>query len=265
VRSPLTAVLVAAVLGVGIAAAVDALPRGDDQGVRTTGARLGTDEAVAALRSAGVRGVITYSDQACRLHSVRLPDLSPAPAPTISSCEPHVPSAGIGAWKGDVVWSGLGFQTIQIVLPKETIDRAVRRWLDVDGLGVRAVQAVSLRERRYALLLEDDVGRTYMAFFNARRLLAVYPLFEADHSLRPSPSAHYVALLTRGSTLQVFTRAGQPQRLPPVANPHAIAWSPDDAWTALATSRSVYVFRSGEDDNTLPRIPLVVRDLDWDA
>jgi hypothetical protein len=265
VRSPLTVLVIAAVLGVGIAAAVDALPRRGGEDTRTVQPPLGTEEATAALRAAGVRGVITYSDQGCRLHSVRLPDLTPASAPTIRSCEPHVPSEGIGAWRGDVVWSGFGFGTIQVVLPRERIDRSVRRWIDADELGVRAVQAVSLQDQRYALLLEDEARRTYMAFFDANRLLALYPLVEADHTLRPSPGAHYVALLTRGSTLQVFTRAGQPQRLPPVANPHAIAWSPDDAWTALATSRSVYVFRSGEDDNTLPRIPLVVRDLNWDA
>ena len=163
-----------------------------------------------------------------------------------------------------MVWSGFGFRTIQVVLSRKSLDRAVSRRLETDRLGLRAVQAVSLQDGRYAVLLEDEARRTYAAFFEGNLALAVYPLVEADHTLRPSPGAKYVALLTRGSTLQVFTRAGHPQELPPVANPHAIAWSPDDAWTALATSRSVYVFRSGEDDETLPRIPLVVRDLDWD-
>jgi hypothetical protein len=50
-----------------------------------------------------------------------------------------------------------------------------------------------------------------------------------------------------------------------VPSPRTIAWSPDDDWTALATLESVYVFRSGEEENTLSRIPLAVRDLDWDA
>jgi hypothetical protein len=264
VRSPLTAVVVAAVLGVGIAAAVDALPEDPEEQRQTTPRVVAGEEAATALREAGVRGLLTYSDERCRLHTVRLPDLTAAPAPTISSCEPHVPTGGIGTWKGEVVWSGFGFRTIQVVLSRKSLERAVSRRLDSDRLGLRAVQAVSLRDRRYAVLLEDEVRRTYAAFFEGNLALAVYPLVEADHTLRPSPSAHYVAILTRGSTLQVFTRAGQPQRLPPVANPQAIAWSPDDAWTALATSRSVYVFRSGEDDDTLPRIPLVVRDLDWD-
>jgi hypothetical protein len=264
VRSPLTVLVVAVVLAVGFAAVVDALPEEREQQRRSPRPFVGGEETAAALRQAGVRGLLTYSDQGCGLHSVRLPDLTAASAPAIRSCEPHVPTGGIGTWKGKVVWSGFGFRTIQVVLSRKSLDRAVSRRLETDRLGLRAVQAVSLQDGRYAVLLEDEARRTYAAFFEGNLALAVYPLVEADHTLRPSPGANYVALLTRGSTLQVFTRAGHPQELPPVANPHAIAWSPDDAWTALATSRSVYVFRSGEDDETLPRIPLVVRDLDWD-
>jgi hypothetical protein len=265
VRPRLTAFVIVAVLGVGVAAAVDALPDGDDGVNKPAGPSAGTAEAVAALRSAGVRGLITYSDERCRLHAVRLPALRGARAPAITSCEPRFPTGGILAWEGNVVWSGLGFQTVQVVLTRERIDSAVSRWLDVGELGLIAAQAVSLAPRRYAMLLEDEAQADYLAFFEGDRALAVYPLSDEDHVLRPSPRGNYVALLTRGAGVQVFTRAGEPQRLPPVANPHAIAWSPDDDWTAIATSRSVYVFRSGEDDNTLPRIPLAVRDLDWDA
>jgi hypothetical protein len=265
VRPRLTALVIVAVLGVGVAAAVDSLRERETAASRpaTPDPRLG--EAVAALRTAGVRGVLTYSDDDCRLHAVRLPTLVSVRAPTITSCEPHVPSGGIGTWKGDVVWSGFGFRTIQVVLPRKTMERAVGRWLDAHGLSLRAVQAVSFGEERYALLLDDQAQLHYMAFFEGNRVLEVYPLSGEDHVLRRSPAGNYVALLTRGASVQLFTGAGQPQALPPVANPHAIAWSPDDTWTALATSRSVYVFRSGEDDNTLPRIPLVVRDFDWDA
>ena len=263
-RSRFTVLVLVGVLGVGVAAAVDALPERDDD--TTVSAPLaGSEEAAVALRNAGVRGVITYSDERCRLHAVRLPNLKPAPAPAIESCEPHVPTGGIGAWQGDVVWSGLGFGTIQVVLPREQVGRAVGRWLGVDGLDLRAVQAVSLEGRRYALLLEDEMHIRYLAFLEGSRVLELYPLSQESYTLRRSPRGSYVALLTRGASVQIFTRAGAPQRLPPVASSHAIAWSPDDDWTALATSRSVYVFRSGEDETTLPRIPLAVRDLNWDA
>jgi len=264
VRSRLTALVVVAVLGVGVAAAVDVLAKGDTHRPSEPAAPpSGAEEAIAALEAAGIRGRITYSDDRCRLHAVELPSLRELRAPEVTSCEPHIPTGGIGAWKGDVVWSGLGFRTVQVVFSRKTIDRAVSRWLGERSLGLRAVQAVGFAEERYAVLLADEAQFHYMAFFEGPRVLQLYPLADEDYVLRRSPVANYVALLTRGASVQVFTRAGLPQPLPPVANPHAVAWSPDDNWTALATRRSLYVFRSGEDDNTLPRIPLVVRDLDW--
>ncbi|HEX2045982.1 MAG TPA: hypothetical protein VHF23_10165, partial [Gaiellaceae bacterium] len=40
----------------------------------------------AALREAGLRGVLTYADADCRLHSLTLPDLEPHPAPADRQC-----------------------------------------------------------------------------------------------------------------------------------------------------------------------------------
>jgi len=97
-------------------------------------------------------------------------------------------------------------------------------------------------------------------------LLSRLPEGSEDDLLRPSPGGTYVALLAPGRPgVSVFTRTGARAQLPMVPSPRTIAWSPDDDWTALATLESVYVFRSGEEENTLPRIPLAVRDLDWDA
>jgi hypothetical protein len=268
VRPWLTALVVVGLLGVGLVAAFDALPEREDNASQpvTTDARL--SEAVAALRTAGIRGVLTYSDDECRLHALRLPSLRPAAAPAITSCEPHVPSGGVGAWKGDVVWSGLGFGTIQIVLSRGRIDRSVSRRFGVAGLALRARQAVSLGGQRYVVLVEGLAGERYLAFFQRRRLLIAYKLPDASEGdvLRPSPGGGYVAVLTPGRPgVSVFTRFGERVPLPRVPSPRVIAWSPDDSWTVVATLRSVYIFRSQEEAATLPLIPLSVRDLDWDA
>ena len=45
--------------------------------------------------------------------------------------------------------------------------------------------------------------------------------------------------------------------------PQAVAWSPDERWTALATSQSVYIYQSDQPDGRVVRVPLEVRDLDW--
>ena len=65
--------------------------------------------------------------------------------------------------------------------------------------------------------------------------------------------------------VSLFTRTGSPVSLPPVQNPHAIAWSADERWTVLATRWSLYVFESGSATSEIARIPLAVRDLDWAA
>jgi hypothetical protein len=268
VRSRLTALIILSVLGIGVAAAVDALPDKREDAARPAGPPSGTAAAVAALRTAGVRGLITYSDEDCRLHAVRLPSLRATRAPGVTSCEPHFPTGSILAWEGNVVWSGLGFGTVQTVLPRERIDRSVSRRFRAGGLGLRARQAVALGRQRYVVLGEGEAQDRYLAFFEARRLLIAYRLPEGseDDLLRPSPGGTYVALLAPGRPgVSVFTRTGARAHLPMVPSPRTIAWSPDDDWTALATLESVYVFRSGEEENTLPRIPLAVRDLDWDA
>lgn len=267
-RPRLTALLILGVLGVGVAAAVDALleREGDASQPVTTDAML--REAVAALRTAGIRGVLTYSDDDCRLHAVRLPSLSATRAPAVTSCEPRFPTGGIGTWEGDVVWSGVGFGTVQVVLRRERIDRVVSRRFRVRNLALRARQAVLLGEQRLVVLVAGEADERYLAFFEGGRLLIAYRLPASGDTvvLRPSPGGSYVAVLTPGRPgVSVFTRIGERVALPGVASPRVIAWSPDDNWTAIATVDSVYIFRSQEDATTLPRIPLSVRDLDWDT
>jgi hypothetical protein len=266
VRPRLTALVILGVLGVCLAAAVDVLSeRNDGPSQLVPNPRLG--EAVAALRTAGIRGVLTYSDDECRLHAVRLPTLRVTRAPAVTSCEPRFPTGGIVAWEGDVVWSGLGFRTMQVVLRRERIDRSVSRRFRVEGHDLSARQAVLLGGQRYVVLSEDEEER-YLAFFEGRRLLIAHRLPTGSDTvvLRPSPLGNYVALRTPARpAVSVFTRSGARIRLPQVPCPRTIAWSPDDNWTALATFDSVYIFRSQEEAATLPRIPLAVRDLDWDA
>jgi hypothetical protein len=105
-----TLALVAAVLALGLAAGVDAL-LGRGAEVEPTGARqpepaATTTEPTATgpteaeirqasddLRAAGITGVLTYTDQDCRVHAVDLPRLAPQPAGAERSCRFQV-SAG---------------------------------------------------------------------------------------------------------------------------------------------------------------------------
>jgi hypothetical protein len=274
VRSPLTAFVIVGVLGVALVAAVDTLSRGDGDAADRGESVLGTEEAAAALQTAGVRGVITYSDQSCRLHSVRLPDLTSLPAPTIRSCEPHIPTGGIGTWKGDVVWAGFGYRVVQVVLPQKVLTKAIRQHpagrLPLPGQparGYRAAQAVALGRGSYAVLVDAPRSSPLLAVFEGERLIFLLPptwVGQRDR-LRASPLGNYFAVLSmRPRTFRVFTKEGNLVPLPDVDNPKAIAWSPDERWTALANSSSLHIFASDEPRDVI-NIPLAVRDLDWDA
>jgi hypothetical protein len=271
-RRAATGVVLAAVVGLGVAAGVDALR--DDGKVESASRPRAAPPAVAAeLRAAGLSGTLTYSDERCRLHAVTLPGLESVPAPGVESCRPRFRSGGITAWQGDLVWSGLGFRTVQVVLTRQELSRAIapRLGLPPSGGFFRAVQAVWLGDRRYVVLADSMYAprERVLAAFDGERLRFVHPRWVVGgaRSMRPSPRGGYYALVGAGPAgVQLFARDGRPLEAPRVAEgSRAVAWSPDERWTALATRSAVYVFRTDEPEGRVLRIPLAVRDLAWRA
>jgi hypothetical protein len=282
VRRIATGLIVAALAALGLVAAVDALwspGESSPQAARqTTTAPLLARQpelAVSQLREAGVSGLLTYSDEDCRLHAVSLPELRPARAPSFEMCRPVTATGGLGAIDGEVVWSGLGYGTVQVVLSEEQLSRAIRAGLGMEAAedaGFRAVQAVSLGKERYVVLADStyEPRERVLAAFDGAETAFVHPRwFVANaRAVRPSPRGGYYALLgpgvVAGDGSPIFSRDGdqlaRPDGLP---DPHAIAWSPDERWTALATDESVYVYPTQEPERLVVRIPLPVRDLDW--
>jgi hypothetical protein len=231
------------------------------------------EKAVRQLRAAGVSGVITYSDEACRLHAVSLPELEPVRAPSFEMCRSATSAGGLVAFEGDVVWSGLGYGTVQTVLTSHELSRAVRNRLGIrpDGAGFRAAQAASLGKGRYVVLADSTDGpqERVLAAFEGTRTQFVHPRWRVGgaRAIRPRSSGRYYALI--GSELPgagvVFTRDGRAVATADgVGTPRGVAWSPDERWTAFATGENVYVFPT-EAQEPLIRIPLLVRDLGWTA
>lgn len=272
-----TWLVVAGLAAIGLAAAVDAL-REEPAVVRTEavtptvpGLGEGLSEAVRQLREAGVSGVLTYSDEDCRLHAVSLPDLEPVQAPSFEMCRPSTSTGELGVLAGDVVWSGLGYGAVQVVLPRARLSRAILGEAPGAAARFRAVQAVSLDHERLLVLAESTAREE-------ERVLAVFdgPDAEFAHltwwaggtrAVRPSPLGGYFALI-RGEPggTRVFTRDGRSVPLPAgVPLGRGLAWSPDERWTAVATRMSLYLFRTERPDDDVIRIPLAVRDLDWSA
>jgi hypothetical protein len=274
VRRTATWLLIGAVAALGLAAAVDALRQEPDRagaGRSPTTAEVPSRQlelAVRRLRDAGATGVLTYSDEACRLRAVSLPELEPVTAPAFTMCRPATPTRGVTAIDGEVVWAGLGYGTAEVVLSEEALSRGLQGGLDYpvyDDVEFRAVRAVGLDRGRYVVLAEstDDPRERVLAAYQGQRALFVHPGWWVGdaRALRPSSTGRYYALLGRHSPL--FTSDGHEVALPAgVPAARAVAWSPDDRWTAVATRASVYVFPS-EVREPVVRIPLAVNDLDW--
>jgi hypothetical protein len=276
-RRWLTWFVVAGLVALGLAAAVDAL-QGEER-VREPEARAPAvpgladepEQAIRQLREAGVSGVLTYADEECRLHAVSLPELEPVRAPSFEMCRPATSTGGLGAVDGDVVWAGLGFGTVQVVVSEEELGPRIARWLSADppdeAFGFRAVQAVALDEERAAVLADStyEPRERVLVLLEGDRVVYVQPrwVIRDARYLRPSPNGAYFAAFTPEGLLW-FDRNADPLAFPAaVRSPRAVTWSPDDSWTALATAESVYVFRSDRPEERIVRIPLAVRDLDW--
>ena len=277
-----TWLVVAALAGLGLAATLDAFV-GEEEPSRRSAQPASTapllarlpELAVSQLREAGVSGLLTFSDEDCRLHAVSLPELEPMRAPSFEMCRPLTSTGGLSAADGEVVWSGLGYGTVQVVLSEERLSRAIRAGLGMEEAtraGFRAVQAVSLDDERYVVLADSTYRprERVVAAFDGKHVSFVHPrwLVGDARAVRPSPQGGYYALLGEewlaGIGSPIFTRDGRqvggPEGIP---RPHAIAWSPDERWTALATDESVYVYPTEEPERLVVRIPLPVRDLDW--
>jgi hypothetical protein len=274
-RRWVTWAVVGGLAALGLAAAVDAL-REEPEAVKTqagtttvSGLAAELGPVVGQLREAGVSGVLTYSDEDCRLHAVSLPGLEPVRGPSFEMCRPATSTGELGILDGDVVWAGLGYGAVQVVISQEELSEAILGTAQAGRDSFRAVQAVSLDGERTLVLADSALGpeeRVLAAFDGLpARFAHLSWLAAGAWGIRPSPGGSYYALLrSEVPGTQVFTRDGRAveaaDRLPPA---RGVAWSPDERWTALATADGVYVFPSERPRWPVIRVPLVVRDLDW--
>jgi hypothetical protein len=80
--------------------------------------------------------------------------------------------------------------------------------------------------------------------------------------LRVSPRGSFVSLHAN-QRLLVIDADGRPVALPPFIDPRALTWSPDERWSAVATTHSVFVFRTEAPEVRIRRLPIAARDLSW--
>jgi hypothetical protein len=94
--------------------------------------------------------------------------------------------------------------------------------------------------------------------------LVVPELGRRISALEVSPTGNYMAFATNqlGREFVLLNRAGAEVPIPRIANVHALAWSPDERWVALATRTATFIARTGTRDVVL-RIPTGGDSLMW--
>jgi hypothetical protein len=198
--------------------------------------------ALDALRGAPeaippeVRGELVYSDADCRRHAVRLPDLARRDFLTVG-CGVFTRRDNLGVRNGEVAWFAYPVPGGTTTLLRNPDVREVA-WLG---------------GRRFAAALAGGS----LTIWEGDRLLRVVAR-GSYRRLRASPTGHYFAGI-EGTELAVFDANGRRLDLP---GGHAIAWSPDERFAAVASADEVAIVPAAGGE-AVARIPLSVADLDW--
>jgi hypothetical protein len=96
--------------------------------------------------------------------------------------------------------------------------------------------------------------------FQRGRLLAEIPTLAPITGLWTSPGGRFWAIAAE--RLQLYQGTRNPLPLPPLVDPVAVTWAPDETHMAVATRASVVLFPPGE-TGSVRRLPIVANDLAW--
>jgi hypothetical protein len=119
------------------------------------------------------------------------------------------------------------------------------------------------------LLLAADVlaaGRyEQVVVVGGRRAIAVVPVSGGRLSaLQVSPRGRYFAVRAEDpDAVLLFDRDGNALDHPSLTRAHAIAWSPGERWTAIATEDDVEIWRTTAPNQRLRRLGIRAGDLAW--
>jgi hypothetical protein len=131
---------------------------------------------------------------------------------------------------------------------------------------IRGISSLAwLSNTRLAAVVDEEPTKLgspeFVAVLEGRRLVAATP-HSFSLTIDVSPRGGYFAIWFEAA-LELRDRDGRQIVFPPLRDVRALAWSPDERWTAVATRHSVYVFRTNEGEARVRRLPIEARDLAW--
>jgi hypothetical protein len=233
-----SAAVVVGIAAVGVTALVDSIrPQEDEVSAR------GEPTPEAALAHAGVTGTLVLTDAACRTHVVRLPSLEVENAAS-KSC-------------GDA-------KRARGALPRDVVSAALSGRL-AQPRSYRVAELARTADGRVAAILRGRrPWQQAVAVFRGRRVTLVVPHLGSQLSgMRISPSGLVAVLRSDISRVaEVLDASGREVELPQIANVHAVAWSPDEHWTALSTRTGTFIARTGT-QQVVARVPVGAESVSW--
>ena len=257
-----TPLLVAALAALVTVAALDAFDSSGAPAVAPPSAAVREPQLPAGaanrLLKAGLTGAIGFSDADCGRHELSLPSLRRHDFLT-RGCDVFSRRGNLGLDEGNVRWFAFPGGTTTL-LSRGRLDAVLRaerhRVRDVAWLG---------NTRFVALVAQPDRRGHLVAIFDRDRLeRVVAQLGPTWNEVRASPRGSYFAVLHPAAGILVYDRDGElvgPPRALRLAR--SIAWSPDEAWSALATRRHLWIVRSERALTPLVQLPVAAVDVDW--
>ena len=106
--------------------------------------------------------------------------------------------------------------------------------------------------------------REHLSVIDVRRIVgATISEFGEGLRLEASPRGSFFTAWYGDSLVTIRDRNGDLVTFPTIPRVQAVSWSPDERWTAAATARSVFVFRTNTSEPSVRRLPIVAYDLAW--
>jgi hypothetical protein len=127
-------------------------------------------------------------------------------------------------------------------------------------------EAAWLDDDRVAVIVHDGAQNLdTLAVFRGRELLGAPPfLYESLSDLRASPRGGHAAALLNGRALVLVDGRGEYESLT-FRGATGIAWSPDERWTATASSDGVFIFGTDTRGSGSVFLPGGATDVAWVA
>jgi hypothetical protein len=211
------------------------------------------------LTELGVRGSLGWSDAACHRYELALPGLARREFLT-RGCDVFSRTGNVGIEDGAVSWFAFSGGSTEL-LSRDELDAAL-------GGGRHRVRDVAwLGGTRFAALVAQPERHGHVvAIFDGHELdRVVTQVGPTWTEIRASPLGSYFAVLHRAGGVAIYNRLGRPVGPPSsLRQAVAVAWSPDERWSALATKRNVWIVGANQIAlNPSVVLPLRAVDLDW--